>query len=192
MISSLRDVCFILTKTHYFSLKKQSMASLGKKNSVYERFYVRLNLIFNGIVASSMIPFVLLFLQNQKDAPQPLVVGETADILKWTCIAVSLGLLIFANWQGPRLIAQARKGDTILAKLPRYISQKMKHYAMIESAALFSLVGFYILKDQLFSFIYLGVLFVFSMHRPTFGRVAREIGETEQALEHFANEESAT
>lgn len=165
------------------------MASRSKKNGAYERFYVRLNLVFNGIVASSMIPFVLLFLQNQKDRPQPLVSGETADVIKWICIAVSLGLLIFANWQGPKLISEARKGDTISAKLRRYIGQKMKHYAMIESAALFSLIGFYILKDQLFSFIYIGVLFVFSTHRPSFRRVAKEIGETEQALEHFANEE---
>lgn len=165
------------------------MAIRSNKNSPYDRFYVRLNLIFNGIVASSLIPFVFLFLQNQKDIPKPLLEGESASIFKWATIAFSLGLLVLANWQGPKLISSVRDERDITTKLNRYLGQKMKHYALIESAAIFSLIGFYLLKDQMFSFIYLGVLFVFSMHRPTFGRVAKEIGESEEALGQFANKD---
>lgn len=162
----------------------------ARKNSVYDRFYVRLNLIFNGIVASSIIPFAFIFLQNRRDRPQPLLEGNTADTVKIICIVLSLGILIFANWQGPKLLAKARKRNSLKEKLNVYLGQKMQHYALIEAAAIISLVGFYLLKDQLFSFIYIGVIFVFSIHRPRFGRVAKELGVSETELAQLANNDS--
>jgi type III secretory pathway component EscS len=163
------------------------MMGNGKKTSEYEKFYVRLNLIFNGIVASTMIPFAIFFLQGLKEEQVPLVEEDLAATLKIVLVVMSLVLLIIANWQGPKLIAKVRTFEGIPLKLSKYLSQKIVHYAMIESSAMVALFGLYLLKDQFFNVIYLGVLFMFSMHRPSFGRVAKEIGEKESVLADWAN-----
>jgi hypothetical protein len=153
---------------------------MNKPYTPWDRFYQKLNMIFNGVVASSMIPFAILFLQNQKGLGSPLI--SQNDVVKIGLIAASLVLLALSHRYGQKWISKARNQDSLEQKLNAYLTEKVKHYAVIEAAALIALLGFYLLQEQIFSFVYVGILFVFSMHRPTFSRVSKELGVSEDEL----------
>ncbi|MFT6868258.1 MAG: putative membrane protein [Cyclobacteriaceae bacterium] len=155
---------------------------MSKTYPPWDRFYQKLNMIFNGIVASSLIPFAIIFLQYQKEPQAPLIQESLVLIVKVVLIILCLGDLLLANWLRPKFIEPVKQETTIEKKLQVYLSQKIKQYALIEGAAMISLLGFYLLQDQFFSFMYVGVLIVFSMHRPTFARVSKEIEVSEDAL----------
>lgn len=160
---------------------------MSKSYTPWDRFYQKLNMIFNGIVASSMIPFAIVFLQYQNGSRLPIISGELEDPIKIVLIILSLGLLITSNFLGPKLLSVARAESSIDKKLRTYLIQKIKHYAIIEGAALIALIGFFLLNQQFFSFVYVGVLFVFSMHRPTFSKVSKEINESEEDLINWSD-----
>ncbi|MEO9477468.1 MAG: hypothetical protein ABJG41_18120 [Cyclobacteriaceae bacterium] len=153
---------------------------MSKHYTHWDRFYQKLNMIFNGVVASSMIPFAILFLQNQKGESSPLI--EENTVLKVGLILGSLAMLALSNYFGPKWIAIARGQNSMGDKLGSYLTQKIKHYATIEVAALIALIGFFLMQEQIFSFVYVGILFVFSMHRPTFSRVSKELNVDEEEL----------
>lgn len=153
---------------------------MSKHYTPWDRFYQKLNMIFNGVVASSMIPFAILFLQNQKGESSPII--EENAVLKIGLILGSLSMLALSNFFGPKWIAIARKQTSLDDKLSAYLAQKIKHYAVIEGAALIALIGFFLMQQQIFSFVYVGILFVFSMHRPTFSRVSKELNVEESDL----------
>lgn len=164
---------------------------MSKPYTAWDRFYHKLNMIFNGIVASSLIPFALVFLQNQKEPQAPIVDEQLFDITKMGLIALCGGILFLSNWLRPKLFEIVRVETSIENKLSLYLTQKVKQLVVIEAAAFFALLGFYLLQEQIFSFMYVGVLIVFSMHRPSFARVSREINVSEDDLTDWSqNQES--
>lgn len=165
---------------------------MANQYSSWDRFYQKINMIFNGIVASSMIPFAILFLQNQNQAQIALVEEPLFQILKISIISLSLLILVVANRMSSFLIRPVFEKETIAEKLDIYLIQKLKQLAIVEASAIVALIGFFLLKEQIFSFIYVGVLFIFSMYRPTFGRISKEINEPEEDLIKWSKEEAGS
>ena len=73
----------------------------------------------------------------------------------------------------------------IKEKLDLYLSKKLIQYGILAGAAVAGLLGLYLTKDQLFSFVFVVVLFVFSLVRPTFDRVSAEIGVGSKDLQEW-------
>lgn len=152
----------------------------------WERFYHRLNLIFNGIVAITLIPFVFSFLETQKEYPEPPVVAdEKALVVKTVLIIISAAIIGFSRALSKRSLTKVKVLDGIESRLKTYLNEKIKHYAFLELAALLACAGLYLTKDHLFTFVYVFVLFIFSLGRPTFERVAREINISETRLKEW-------
>lgn len=162
---------------------------MSHQYSLWDRFYQRINMIFNGVVASSMIPFAFIFLQNQKQTQAPLIEEPWFETVKISLIVISLLPLIVANRLSPGLIRPAQKKESIKEKLAVYQIQKLKQFAIVEVAALVALIGLFLLKAQIFSFIYVGVLFIFAIYRPTFSRVCKEINESERNVIEWSQSE---
>lgn len=159
---------------------------MAESYNKWERFYHRLNLIFNGIVAASLIPFAFVFLETQREYPEgPLLQGSQGLIVKVIMVALSAAIVAYGQWYGKQALVKVRAKEGITDRLSVYLRQKVKVYALLESAAILACVGLYMSKDQLFSFIYVFVLFVFSLGRPTFERVARETGVPEGELKSW-------
>ena len=146
-------------------------------------------MIFHGIIASTMIPFAWVFLETQKEFPDgPLVSGTPGMVLNAVLVILSAGLIGLSQYLGRKSITKIRQQDQIREKLNVYLSEKIVLYAILESAALLSLVGLYLSKQHVFTVIYLIVLFVFSLQRPSFDRVSRETGVRESDLKKWGEE----
>lgn len=153
----------------------------------WERFYQKLNMIFHGIVASTMIPFAWAFLETQKEFPEgPLLDRSFVLVFEIGVIAVAAILIIYSHFSAKNGLEKVWREAGIEAKLSVYLQEKVKLYALLELAALLGFVGLYLTKEHLFTVVYLVVLFIFSLRRPSFDRVARETRIRSKELQDWA------
>lgn len=152
----------------------------------WERFYHRFNLIFHGIIAGSLLPFAFVFLETQKEFPDaPLIEGMESMVIKMLLVVLAGVLIFLAQSYRKTVIREVQALSEIKEKLDLYLSKKLIQYGILAGAAVAGLLGLYLTKDQLFSFVFVVVLFVFSLVRPTFDRVSAEIGVGPKDLQEW-------
>jgi len=155
----------------------------------WEKFNNRYNLIFNGVIAIPMIPFAFFFLETQKDFPDPpLLSGDMAVWLEVLLVVVAVIGITYAQIYKRGLKQGAKVAGTIDEKLDRYLQFNIKQYLILTISGVSAIIGLYLMKDQIFSILYVVVLFVFSLSRPTFDRTARETGISEKELTEWGNQ----
>lgn len=160
---------------------------MGRQDNNWERFYQKLNLIFHGTIAFSLIPFGWVFLETQKDFPEgPVITGNGSMIFKSVLVIAAAGILGYSRVFARKMLKKSHERESIKEKLDAYLAGKVKYYAFIELSAVLAVAGLYLTKDQLFSLVYVLALFVFSLGRPSFDRVSRETGVKEKDLKNWA------
>lgn len=155
---------------------------MAQEYTRWERFYNRLNLWFNGTVAFSIIPFGLIFLDTQSEFPEPpLISGLLVRFLQGVIVTVCGGLIWFGLHYAKKQLASLTE-DTIDDRLVSYLAIRVRAFLILELGAVLAVIGFYLTKDQLFTGVYLVIMFVFSLSRPTFEKVANDIRVSQKAL----------
>ncbi|MAE86847.1 MAG: hypothetical protein CMB80_29195 [Flammeovirgaceae bacterium] len=155
----------------------------------WERFYNQVNLWFNGTVALSIIPFGLAFLDTQSEFPgPPLVVESVTNILQVTFTLIAAFLVWLGLTRSKKQLAQIDDKE-IAEKLQSYLSIKVKSFLILELAAVLGVIGLYLTKNQLFTGLYLAVMFVFSLTRPTFEKIAGDIRVSQKALTEWGKDQ---
>lgn len=149
----------------------------------WEQFYHKYNLIFNGLVALPLLPFAFLFLETQKEFPEaPLLEGTSSWVLMGVATAIG-GVAVFLSyrWKG-EMPAIFKDYDSVREKLDAYISFKLKQFLILEVPAVCAMIGLYLTKEQFFTVLYIAVLAIYSLSRPTFDGVVRELGVSAKEL----------
>ena len=161
-----------------------------KKYNKWEKFYNQLSLVFHGVIAVSLIPFGWAFLETQREFPDPpMIEGSLFDTIKWVLILLSLGIMVSSFLYSRNLIFQSGREKNISELLKVYKDKKLVDYAILESASLVAFLGLLITKDQLFSFLYVAILFMFSFKRPTYDRVTSELGLSDSEVKDWIEKE---
>ena len=147
----------------------------------WEQFYHRFNTIFHGIIALSLLPFAFVFLETQRAFPDAaLVKAELILPMEIIIAIISMGSAFYA-WRYQKHIQESIAVDlSIKQRLVVYLKHKLIQYGILELASLAALVGLYLTKEQFFSGIYVVVLFVFSLGRPTYDLVVKELRFTKE------------
>lgn len=165
------------------------MATEGYSN--WERFYHKYNLIFNGLVAVPLVPFAFVYLETQSEFPDPpLIEGATAIALQVILMVIGAVCIVFSEWYMRGIKSKLEQVESVPDRLNRFISEKVKQFAMLEFASVCALAGLYLLKISMFGLLYLAVLFIYSLRRPTFDGIARETGLPEDRLLEWGNQKS--
>lgn len=140
----------------------------------WERFYHKFNLLFNGLVALPLIPFAYVFLETQKEFPdEPILAGSPALVLVILLSIISAASMFFSHRYKRKVVEMVGMQEAIPDKLKVFLSEKTREYLILEVAAVCSIAGLYLTKNQLFSVVFIAVLFVYSLSRPTFDSVVR-------------------
>lgn len=143
----------------------------------WEVFYQKLSLIFHAIVAVTMIPFAWAFLETQREFSEPIIPQfPWLWLPEGVLILAAAALVWLAHQRNKRLLWQVRQEAAIPEKLRVYLRTKKYQYALLEAAAALAFLGLFLTHHQLFTVLYLLVLFLFSLARPHFDKIAREIG----------------
>jgi len=144
-------------------------------------YHKRLNLIFHTIVAVTMLPFVWLLLEM--DANQGGGISNDPVVLV-LFMAVCLSLTATGFLYKKKQIIEAINQSTLRLKLIVYQRVLVVMYMLLEGAAVFATLAFYLTANYLFVLVYIIVLFVFSLGRPHLERTCHELllDNSERAL----------
>ncbi len=156
----------------------------------WEQFYNRLNLWFNGTVALSIIPFGIAFLDTQGEFPSPPLVDESITRMLQIVFSVAIAGLIWYGVTYSRKKLGMISSDSIPEKLQEYLAVKKISFFILEIGAMLGVIGLYLTKDQLFTGLYLVVMFVFSLTRPTFEKISADIRVSQKSLTEWGKEEN--
>jgi hypothetical protein len=157
-----------------------------KSFKTWTDYHHRINLVFHAIVAFTLLPFTWIFLQIDSATREKL----TQDWFIMFLLALpSLSLAFTADVVGKKLVGEAVAKPTLREKLDAYFRAQVVMYAMLETGAIFATIAFYITTHYLFVVVYVLLLFVFSLKRPTLDKVSRELLLPKAEREVLANRE---
>ncbi|MFT4834753.1 MAG: hypothetical protein ACI8WP_001516 [Flavobacteriaceae bacterium] len=149
---------------------------MEKEYNKWEKFYHRFNTIFHGIVAISLIPFAYIFLETQKEFADAPMIGEEVEIpLKIVLTLLVVGAGFYSKVYFKKIIGSIVVIPDLTLKLSHYLRLKLIQYGILECGTLLALVGLYVSKDQWYTALYLVLIFAFSLFRPTYDLVIREL-----------------
>ncbi|MGB3585463.1 MAG: hypothetical protein WBA23_02930 [Tunicatimonas sp.] len=150
------------------------MLDLDKKylQSAYEYFH-RLNITYYLLIAGPLVGFCYAYLQHQAAGGlQPTV------YLSWVHVVLIIGaaLIIFLGYRNYRQALQTVDSDWPFQQKLAFFYHKSRElygYYMVSNAL--AALGLYLTGEQLFAGVYAVVLVVFSLFRPTFRRIVRDL-----------------
>lgn len=139
-------------------------------------FHHRINLVYHAIIAVSLIPFALVFLDIDSG---PEATSQVDTDYEWAVILIILaaaGTMCYRVWKGAKKkMGMIDKSLSIKMKLVAYLNFQIQRYFQLEVAALISLVGLWLTTSYVFVIAYVLVLVQFSLLRPSQDKVIRDM-----------------
>lgn len=140
-----------------------------------EQYYNRLHLYFNGLIAVTLFPFAMVYLELDRGTAEARVLGETVSMILSFAVPVLAGvLMIYAFKAYRKSIAGAPELLTLRAKLDLYYQSALQKYLVLGAAALITIICFYGTQASIFIVVYVFVLIAFSLGRPTIKMIGED------------------
>ncbi|MBV6646890.1 MAG: hypothetical protein KI790_15645 [Cyclobacteriaceae bacterium] len=150
----------------------------------WDTFYRRIYFIFNGIIALSLIPFALLFLELEKgEGYQPLLNGHMLTV----SFIIFTFLMSYLVWIATRMadqqVSTIESSSSLGEKLHRYLMIQTRKYLLMEGAAAIGVVALIVTTNYWFVFLYVLILFIFSLGKPTYDKIVQQLRLTKDEKE---------
>ncbi len=133
-----------------------------------EQFYNRLHLIFNALIAVSLFPFAIVYLElDRGTAQEPAILGLMSDIMSYL-VPVLVGSIIVFSFKAYRNnIMKVNDLPDLRDKLDLYYKLSLRKYISLGAASLLTILMFYLTHSQIFIVTYVFALIAYSLGRPT-------------------------
>ncbi len=149
---------------------------MKKRFKNWSEFYQRINLVFNGIIAFSLLPFAWVFLELERGGGGLSIITGWSRYVFQASVLIMIGLgLNWAHRSGKKAIEAIPVKMTLRDKLWEYYQVQVRKLILFEATAVLALIATYINSDYLFVFAYVFILFLFSMNRPRYDKVVDEL-----------------
>jgi hypothetical protein len=140
-----------------------------------EQYYNRLHLYFNGLVAITLFPFAIVYLELDRGTAEARILGETiSTVLSFITPIIAGGLMVFAFKTYRKSMAKVPKLSSLRAKLDLYYEAALRKYLVLGGAALITILCFYTTQASIFIVVYVFVLIAFSLGRPTIKMIGED------------------
>lgn len=129
-------------------------------------FDQQMNLIFHAVLAGPLLFYGISYLRTLEETNSPHLQEFSISIK--ALISFFCGLLVFlAFYIYRKEIRQARDQSVLNDKLNMLLTGSLIHYALLEFASIIAVLSFFLTFDHLFTAIYVAILFLMSINRPT-------------------------
>jgi hypothetical protein len=132
-----------------------------------EEYFNKIYLVFNALIALSLVPFVLIFLDIQKyGADEKIITGQSSDflIIGLSIVYVLIFYISLASFK--KGLSGIKKNNSIREKLNEYYSLSIKKYSQLTICCFLMVLGLFLTKHFLFTIGYVLALVVLSFGRP--------------------------
>jgi len=140
--------------------------------------------IYHGIIALSLIPFFLLFLELEVASVSESRVSGFWVILMLLLLIPACGYLSWLVWKSDRF--NYRKVNGLKAKLIEFRRVEVNRFLVLEGVCFLGVLGLWLTAHYLFIIAYFAVLVEFSFLRPSEKRLvqAMKLPKTERDQLH--------
>ena len=144
---------------------------MGLKSKSWEDYHHQIYRIYHGIIALSLVPFFLLFLElelakiTEPRIPQVWVIVVLVLLIP-ACVYVS-----WMVWKSS--VFKYRDAVDLKEKLAEFKRVEINRFLVLEGVCVLALTGLWLTAHYLFIIMYFAVLVQFSFLRPSEDRIIR-------------------
>lgn len=163
---------------------------MKSKLKSWRDFHNRINLVYHAIIAVSLVPFALVFvdIDSGEDSVSQLE-GQT-EIIVIIILLLSIFTTCLQVWRKAKEQYETiDQSWNIKKRLIVYFNFQIKRYMQLEIGAIISLVGLWLTTNYVFVIAYLMVLVQFSLLRPSQDKVIRDLQFNKEDREKLRSEE---
>ena len=167
-----------------------SLHQMKSKLKSWRDFHNRINLVYHAIIAVSLIPFALVFLDIDSGEDAASQLEGLTEIAVIVILLVTVFMACFQVWRNVRGHYETIHQDwNIKKRLIVYFNFQIKRYMQLEVGAIVSLVGLWLTTNYVFAIAYLLVLVQFSLLRPSMDKVIRDLRLNKEEREKLRGDE---
>jgi len=148
--------------------------------SDWEDYHHQIYRIYHGIIALSLVPFFLVFLELESVALKEPLVPVWAAWLILVLFIPAIGYTNWRIWKGDDFGVTLTEENELRQKLVAFRKVEVKRYVWMELLSLLALAGLWLTANYLFVIVYFALLAQFSFLRPSEERVARILKLTKE------------
>ena len=137
-------------------------------------FDQQMNLIFHAVLAGPLLFYGIAYLRTL-DGSIPSYLGELPLTVRALISFLCGVLVLLAFYIYRKEIRSAREEATLQEKLNRFFTGSLIHYGILELASIIAVLAFFLTYDHLFTAIYVAILFLMSINRPTPRRYVQDL-----------------
>ncbi|MEM7298220.1 MAG: hypothetical protein AAF391_08145 [Bacteroidota bacterium] len=147
--------------------------------------------IYHGIIALSLVPFFLVFLELEVTSIKEPRVSEWVSLAVLLILVPLSGWLSWDVWKGKRFEYLQGENDSLKEKLILFRKVEVKRFLQLEAACVLGLLGLWLTSHYLFVIVYFAVLAQFSFLRPSEDRLIRNMKLTKDERKRLHEESFA-
>ncbi|MEO9966096.1 MAG: hypothetical protein ABJF11_09925 [Reichenbachiella sp.] len=145
-----------------------------------EEYYNKIYLLFNALIAVSLLPFGYLLLLRQTGSLQSQVPYPLNPLLVVVLI-LSAAALIYQSYRSFSNFVQSDKTEsTLREKLNEYRSESFRKYMAYLLASLILVCGLFLTANGLFIVAYIATTILLSLKRPTLNTIIEDLQLSEE------------
>ena len=149
-----------------------------------EDYYNHIYLVFNALIAVSLLPFSFILLEMQGATIYDKMLGDT---LSYLLMALTISITAYFTYQSFKQIKSFRAKPiehlTLRVKLESYRSIIVQHYIYLSLFCLLVTVVLYMTRSNLMVVYYVFLLVLLSINRPTLKRIVEQLKLSKQEQE---------
>ncbi len=155
--------------------------------SSWTDFHHQIYRIYHGIIALTLVPFFLLFLELEVARVEEPRVASTIVYGILLVFVPGCGYLSWLVWRGQ--VFRYREYTTLKAKLEEFRRVEILKYLLLELVCVIGLAGLWLTSHYFFIIVYFSVLVQFSFLRPSEDRFVRCMQVTKEERKRLHEEE---
>lgn len=161
------------------------------KYQTAEEYYNKIYIVFNGLIAITLVPFVLVFLDIEKNGASNAPIQGQAPVFLSAGLAVLYCFFLYASVSRYKKgLLSIRKISTLREKLNNYYSVSLKKYLGLTFCCLLCVIGLFLTRYFLFSIGYVLALIVLSIGRPVLNSIMDKIPLSDTEIEILKNKDN--
>ena len=147
-------------------------------------------MVYHSIIAISLIPFALIFLNIDSGASTEPLVGQNLVIVFYIVTIPSIVIPCYLVWKEAkeRIKNISKDEGGIKKRLATYFKFQTHRFLLLELSAIISLIGMWLTLNYLYIVTYLLVLVQFSLLRPSQDKVIRDLEFSKEEREKLRSE----